>query len=129
MVTFEREQWLSDTADHHMDWYFRHGVVYRIKDGMAGATLGRLYWAWLGLDGVWVHLDVADPGSVPATFAAAAFRMALGRVLPPGLVFCQTPDGGKVERILSRLGFQKAARHEEDGIRWAVMMAKISAKN
>lgn len=129
MVTFEREFSLGACADYHLDWYIRHGIIYRIKDGAAGQVLGRLFWAWLGLDGVWVHLDVDDPGTVPATFAAAAFRLAMRRVLPAGLVFCQTAEGGNMQRILSRLGFQKAGQHEEDGTRWAVMMAKIPAKN
>lgn len=129
MVTFEREYFLGDCADYHLDWFSRHGIIYRIKDGAAGQVLGRLYWAWLGLDGVWVHLDVDDPGTVPATFAAAAFRLAMRRVLPAGLVLCQTAEGGKVQRILSRLGFHKVGRHEEDGACWAVMMVKIPAKN
>ncbi len=129
MVTFEREFSLGDCADYHLDWYVRHGIVYRIKDGAAGPVLGRLYWAWLGLDGIWVHLDIEGPGTVPATFSAAAFRLALRRVLPAGLVLCQVPEDGGMQRILARLGFREAGRHSDDDVRRAIMMLKITKKN
>lgn len=117
MVRFE----LAEESERYA-WYAAHGRVYRISDGTG--AVGYLYWAYLGADGIWVHLDVLR--AVSPLWAAAALRLGMRALLAPhGLVMCQALRGSPMERLLPALGFVRMADYRDaDGEIFAVFVAE-----
>lgn len=104
------------------EWFAEHGAVYAVNSGEGTPIRAWLYWAYLGAEGCYAHLDAV--GDVPPLWAAAAMRFGLREVLPGRIILTQTQEDSRMHRLLTAFGFRETEQYRtEDADKpWHIML-------